>query len=110
MLQTSAGFQVQQNAKGEDMIRAKNSLAVLVICLVILAFAGIVASSNRSHASSRVAWEYRIVTIQVFGTGKLGEPQRTMNDLGADGWEFLQFIHENEVDGLQGQYLFRRAK
>jgi hypothetical protein len=92
------------------MIRAKNSLVVLVTCLVILAFAGIVGLSNRSQASSRVAWEYRIVTIQVFGTGKLGEPERTMNELGADGWEFLQFIHEDELRGFQGQYLFRRAK
>jgi len=83
---------------------------VLITCLVILAFAGIVGFSNRSHASSRVAWEYRIVTIQVFGTGKLGEPERTMNELGADGWEFLQFVHEDELRGFQGQYLFRRAK
>jgi hypothetical protein len=92
------------------MIRAKNSLVVLLICLVILAFAGIVGLSNQSQASSRVAWEYRIVTIDRHVTGRLGEPERTMNNLGADGWEFLQFIHEDEVSGLQGQYLFRRAK
>lgn len=85
------------------MIRTKNSLAVFIFCITILAAAGILGWGNRSQASPRVVWEYKIINGG-------NNPERTMNELGADGWEFVQFTKDNETSGFNGYYFFRRSK
>jgi hypothetical protein len=85
------------------MIRMKNSLAVFIFCITILAAAGILGWGNRSQASPRVVWEYKIITT-------VNNAERTMNELGADGWEFVQFTKDHETSGVNGNYFFRRSK
>jgi hypothetical protein len=92
------------------ILRTKTLLIVWLISVVLLACAGIATWTGRSQASSRAEWEYRIVGIEVYAAGRLGEPERTLNQLGAEGWEFVQFIHTDEVAGFQGKYLFKRPK
>ena len=91
------------------MLRAKNSVFML-ICIIILVCIGIMAWGHRGQASSKVVWEYKIINIDIHVPGRLGEPERTMNQLGADGWEFVQVVHNDEISGFGGQYLFKRAK
>jgi len=85
------------------MIRTKNFLAVFMFCITILAAAGILGWGNRSQASPRVVWEYKIIS-------EGNNPERTMNELGADGWEFVQFTKDHETSSLNGKYFFRRSK
>jgi hypothetical protein len=108
--QTSVGFQVSTKLEGEDMIQAKNFLLVTLICVMIFVCVAIVGWGTRSQASSKVLWEYKIVRIVTQGAGSGGQPERTMNELGADGWEFVQIITNEEIDGMYGNFLFKRAK
>lgn len=85
------------------MIRTKNSLTVFMFCITILAAAGILGWGNRSQASPRVVWEYKIIGVS-------NNPERAMNELGADGWEFVQFTKNNETSEYYGHYFFRRSK
>jgi len=85
------------------MTRTKNSVAVFIFCIAILAAAGIVGWGNRSQSSARVVWEYKIL----YGSN---DAERRMNELGADGWEFVQFSKDQDTSGLNGAYFFRRAK
>ena len=85
------------------MIRTKNFLAVFMFCITILAAAGILWWTNRSQASPRVVWEYKII-------GTDSNAQHKMNELGADGWEFVQFTKDHETSGLNGYLFFRRSK
>lgn len=86
------------------MIRTKNSLASLIFCITILVAAGILGWGNRSQASPKVVWEYKMISVSN------NDPERPMNELGADGWEFVQFTKNNETSGYYGHYFFRRSK
>ena len=85
------------------MFRTKNFLAVFMLCITILAAAGILGWGNRSQASPRVVWEYKLI-------GADNNAERKMNELGADGWEFVQFTKDHDTSGLNGNYFFRRSK
>lgn len=94
------------------MIRAKNFMAVALICAVIFACVGIVGMGYRSQASSKVAWEYKAIEINPFAPGSGGlEPQRTLNQLGTEGWELVQFTSTDPVSNFtRGIYFLKRAK
>ena len=74
-----------------------------MLCITTLAAAGILGWGNRSQASARVVWEYKII-------GADNNAERKMNELGADGWEIVQFTKDHEASGLNGYLLFRRSK
>lgn len=80
---------------------------VIVVCLLVMAGLFMIGSGWRSHAVSRSSWEYKIMRINL---ERPGEPVVTMNELGSDGWEFVQIISEEQIRGKDGQYLFKRAK
>jgi hypothetical protein len=110
-IQASAGSQASLVLKGAEMIRTKNASTVLLICVMILACLSIVAWSNRTQASAKVVWEYKVVSLNQRDLAKTGEPDRIMSQLGADGWEFVQFISSgNPIGDLSGNYFFKRAK
>jgi len=67
-------------------------------------FAG---ANHRGQALSKVEWEYKIVHLQQQG---VGEPEKTLNQLGSDGWELVQMIRTDELSEKRGIYLLKRAK
>ena len=95
------------------MIRARNFLMALAICMMIFICGAIVGGVNRSQAASKVVWEYKVIST----SGRMNQQplspmldqERGLNQLGADGWELVQFNHieANEIEGL---WIFRRAK
>lgn len=87
------------------MVSTMNKLVTLALCVAVLIC--LVGWVSNSQASNRVAWEYQIVRIRIETNG---EPILTMNKLGDEGWEFVQFIHEDEIAGSYNKYLFKRAK
>jgi hypothetical protein len=107
----SPPFSNYNNLDKEDhMIRAKNFMAVALICAVIFACVGIVGMGYRSQASSSVAWEYKTIEINPF-RGKAGEPVATLNQLGAERWELVQFFPTDPTtNSTVGIYFLKRAK
>jgi hypothetical protein len=103
-ISTSTRFSTARTSKGEDMIRAKNSLAVFIVCVTIFACIGILGWGNRGQAFSKVVWEYKVIPMEQSGA----EP--TLNKLGSDGWEFVQIISNDQINGYGGYFLFKRAK
>ncbi len=92
------------------MTRSRESLTVLLACVVILACIGFLGWGHQSQASSHNVWEYKVVSISTTGPESVGEPERSMNQLGTQGWEFVQIIRDDEIGGMQGKFLFKRAK
>ena len=86
------------------MIRAKNSLAVFIVCMTIFACIAILGWGNRGQALSKVVWEYKVIPMEQSG------PEPTLNKLGSDGWELVQIISNDQINGYGGYFLFKRSK
>jgi len=92
------------------MIQARNFFMVWSICILILACTGIVGWSNHSQAASKVVWEYKILNSATEPPpAPMGDPERGLNQLGADGWELVQFSR-SEISETHGIWILRRAK
>lgn len=92
------------------MIQARNIFMVCSICIMIFACTSIVGLSNHGQAASKVVWEYKIINTAVDSPqAPMGDPERGLNQLGADGWELVQF-GRSEISETRGIWIFRRAK
>jgi len=94
------------------MIRARNFLMALAICMMIFICGAIVGGVNRSQAASKVVWEYKVISTSGMSSQPqppLIDPERGLNQLGADGWELVQF-NRSERSDTEGLWIFRRAK
>jgi len=80
------------------------------ICILILACTSIVGWSNHSQAASKIVWEYKIINTAVDPLpAPMGDPEHGLNQLGADGWELVQFSR-SEIGETHGIWILRRAK
>jgi len=86
------------------MIRAKYSLAAFIVCMTVFVCISVLGLGNRGHASSKVVWEYKVTPVEQSG------PEPTLNKLGADGWELVQVISNDQLNAYGGYFLFKRAK
>lgn len=87
-----------------------NRLMFVVVIIVLLACVGIIGWSNRSQAAAKTVWEYKFINSSDQNSHPyMGDPERGLNKLGAEGWELVQF---NPHDGTywSGVWIFRRAK
>jgi hypothetical protein len=77
---------------------------------MILACTSIVGWNNHSQAASKAVWEYKILNSAVEPPQvPMGDHERGLNQLGADGWELVQFSR-SEISETRGIWIFRRAK
>jgi hypothetical protein len=108
--QISASSQTSAASKGDEMIRRKNALLALLICMMILACVSIVGWSNRSQAASKIVWEYKIFNTSVEPPpSPMADPESGLKLLGIDGWELVQFSR-GEISETRGIWIFKRPK
>lgn len=92
------------------MIQTRSFLMALFICMMIFVCASLIGWSNHSQAASKMVWEYKIINTAVEPPqSPMANPERGLNQLGAEGWELVQFSR-SEMDATQGMWIFKRAK
>jgi hypothetical protein len=94
------------------MLSRKKFLVLLLCCLtvvpIVVAFARGSSGGSSGKASATVLWEYKVVEKIGMEPPGLSDSQRGLNQLGADGWELVQFIrNEGEIRGI---WIFKRPK
>jgi hypothetical protein len=76
-----------------------------------LALVVVLDLERHSHASSYTTWEYKTIYITVEGEGVgPGDPMRTLNQLGSEGWELVQMNKRSQNSTLEGYWIFKRPK
>lgn len=87
---------------------------MLVAILALGTLLTVVGWSVRAQSSSRVAWEYKV--ISAYGTSLTNPPTnlQELNDAGAEGWELL-IIRSGEFpktgsSQFRTDYFLKRAK
>lgn len=88
------------------MITIKRLTALLTIVLLISYLSGI-AGAARGRSSVKNQWQYKTVEIRL---NSVGEPERTLNQLGDEGWEVVHLRVDENTAGLGGHYLLKRIK
>ena len=91
----------------------RRSVYMGVILLVVVIAAGW-AASYRSAASTRVSWEYKIISDPTQHTGgdQFNAGVKALNDLGLQGWELVGVSDEVKSGGYQTEtrLIFKRAQ
>ena len=83
-------------------------LALLLSCLTIVTFVVAFGRESSGKAPASVVWEYKVLEKTGGEPPGLSDSQRGLNQLGADGWELVQFIRtEGEIRGI---WIFKRPK
>jgi hypothetical protein len=92
-------------------MRPTSLLWIVLICLTIIGSISIVSLDRRSQAASTTRWEYKLTHIQLnFQQGSRVEPERTLNELGAEGWELVQIMSPDQTANVGGYFLLKRSK
>ncbi|HEX8844115.1 MAG TPA: DUF4177 domain-containing protein [Pyrinomonadaceae bacterium] len=80
---------------------------VVIVAVLLLGLVGWTASGQRQQRPAQT-WEYKVV----FAPGARTMSEKMMNDLGAQGWEFVAFQEVNREGGTigAGNYFFKRAR
>jgi hypothetical protein len=78
------------------------SLTFIVIVLTLIAVFG---RNYSGQAYAKTSWEYKVVSDP-----PMGEPERSLNQLGIDGWELVHYIRNEQKPELQGTWIFKRPK
>jgi hypothetical protein len=82
-------------------------IAAAVVLFGVIAWTGYGQRAQQQRASLS-SWEYKVVYVP--GVRQMSE--KTMNDLGAQGWELVTFQALNNEGGTMGavNYFFKRAR
>ncbi len=84
--------------------------ALLLACVLVLTAIVILGRSDGAKAYAKTSWEYKVVRTDIDRPTGLEDLERGLNLLGADGWEFVHFIHTEGRSETYGQWIFRRPK
>jgi hypothetical protein len=91
-----------------DMFSKTKVLALLLSFLTVITLVIAFGRGSSGKASATVLWEYKVVEKIGMEPPGLSDSQRVLNQLGADGWELVQFIrNEGEIRGI---WIFKRPK
>jgi hypothetical protein len=84
-------------------MKIKRPILALILCCLLFALVGWTAA--RSTAPARVQWEYSRIMFR----DDPGAVAKRLDELGADGWEIIQYYPERD-GGFLGLYLLKRQK
>ncbi|HEX8708445.1 MAG TPA: DUF4177 domain-containing protein [Pyrinomonadaceae bacterium] len=81
---------------------------LIIAAAILFGLVGWTGYAQRQQRTGQTTWEYRVVYVP--GARNLSE--RTMNELGAQGWELITFqaINNEGVTIGAGNYFFKRAR
>jgi hypothetical protein len=81
--------------------------SLLIVAAVLFGLAGWTGFGQKQRATQQT-WEYKVVYVA--GVRSLSE--KTMNEMGAQGWELITFqpINQEGVTIGAGNYFFKRAR
>ena len=85
----------------------RTKLWLIVVVVLFLCATGLRGYGQRER-TPQVGWEYKVVYIP----GVRSSAEKTLNDLGAQGWELVAFVQLNQ-EGVTigaGNYYFKRLK
>ncbi len=85
------------------------ALVLLIAAAAVFGLAGWTGFGQRQQRpTQQQTWEYKVVYVA--GVRSLSE--KTMNDMGAQGWELITFqpINQEGVTIGAGNYFFKRAR
>jgi hypothetical protein len=92
------------------MNRKNNILITLAISILILLCISILGWSHRIQAASKITWEYKVINTSVEPPqSPMGDIERGLSQLGADGWELVQF-NRSEISESRGIWIFKRPR
>jgi hypothetical protein len=99
-------FGILNDVFGGEMITEKNYKVPLALCILALICISVAIWARQGQASSRVVWEYKVVTVS---QGIDQNAEVMLNKLGSEGWELVQM--NSYKGGLpEGVYFLKRAK
>ena len=90
----------------------KPNLSWVVLLVAVFCLVGWKSNGHRASGQTPGAWEYKVVAVETIGVEKRGEPERTLNRLGAEGWEMVQMNPYEAASAAEwrGSFLLKRAK
>ena len=91
-------------------MRQTKLIWIALICLAVIASIAAIGGASRGHAYSSARWEYQLTFIKTSGEGSAGEPEKTLNQLGSEGWELVEVLTGDQMPGRSGYFLFKRSK
>ena len=86
----------------------KKLLLIAVAATILCGLIGLTVFGQRPQREPRVNWEYKVVYVP----GVRNMSEKTMNELGFQGWELVTFQAINNEGGTigAGNYFFKRAR
>ena len=81
---------------------------IAIAALVLFGLAGWTGYGERNERAGRTIWEYKVQYVP----GVRNMSEKTMNELGNQGWELVTFQAINNEGGTigAGNYFFKRAR
>ncbi len=87
------------------MNRSTKRWALFLACIVVLTFIVVVGRTESGKANTKTSWEYKVVKEL-----SAADPERSLNQLGTEGWELVYFMHTDGLSELTGTWVFKRLK
>lgn len=82
-----------------------------LLMVVVIAMAGLILSWTgyaQKQGAAKIQWEYKVVFVDDAQGSKISETEKMLNDLGAQGWELVQYRPLSAE--LAGSFHFKRQK
>jgi Domain of unknown function (DUF4177) len=79
-----------------------------IVAAVVFGLVGWTGYAQRQQRTPQTTWEYKVL----FMPGVRNMSEKTMNELGAQGWELVTYQAINNEGGTMGagNYFFKRAR
>ena len=87
------------------MNRSPKHWALLLACVVVLTFIVIIGRTESGKANAKTSWEYKVLKDT-----DMVEAERSLNQLGMDGWELVDFKRTEQRGPLDGTWIFKRPR
>ena len=87
------------------MTKSKSYSWILLICLLVITLIIVIRTGDKVKGQAKATWEYKVIALNP----PVSE-ERTLNQLGSEGWELVQMIRNDVTSPTGGIYILKRAK